>query len=389
MSSLKSTPAPIPTQKFRKGDFVAACHATPGSLIYFLLNVGDGDTQLVLLPGDAEDPINGRRAIVVDVATTDKLPALVDTLSRQGLLPDRDAGGEFPVVVGTHPHSDHLGGMPQFLSWFGAHIEEYWDCGYYHPSATYLETMVRLEHLKKQVLVTQPTSGMTRYIGTVKITAIGPGVGLRARFDTLGVNVNDASVTLKLEFPASRIVQRGNNRAYRRPRAPWSLLLGGDAQTTSWAQAALDFPQLLAEGELRALLSDPMGPDPLRAQIFKVPHHASKHGVNIELVERVKPTLCLISSVGGGGRYNFPHHLAVEAVREGMQPTTSGQERSADHELTLLYTCDRRGVRAKKPLGSIAVIIPPTRGSRLSIWRFGDEPSDAIDLSNGLNFVDG
>jgi hypothetical protein len=247
--------------------------------------------------------------------------------------------------------------------------------------------MVRLERLQEKVLVTQPTSGMIRYLGTIKITALGPGVGLRTRFDTLGVNINDASITLKVEFPASRIVQKGNNRAYRRPRAPWSLLLGGDAQTTSWAQAVLDFPQLLVQGELRTLLRDPMGADPLRAQIFKIPHHASKHGVNVELVERIKPTLCLISSVGGGGRYNFPHHLAVEAVREGLEPTTSGQPRSPDHELTVLYTSDRRGVRRKTPLGSIAIIIPPSRGSKLGIWRFCDAPEDDIDLSGALELV--
>lgn len=63
-------------------------------------------------------------------------------------------------------------------------------------------------------------------------------MGLRSRFDTFGININDASITLKIEFPASRIIQKENNRSYRRPRAPWSLLLGGDEQTTGWAQAA-------------------------------------------------------------------------------------------------------------------------------------------------------
>jgi Metallo-beta-lactamase superfamily len=380
-------PAPIPAERFRDGDFVAACNKAADSLIYFLLNVGDGDTQLLLLPGDPDDPSDGRCAMVIDVATTDKLPALVETLHRNGLFPERVGGHEFPIVVGTHPHADHIGGMPQFLSWFGDHVTEYWDSGYYHPSSAYLETMTQLERLKKRLTVTQPTSGMTRYHSTLKITAVGPGVGLRSRFDTFGVNINDASITLKIEFPASRIIQKENNRSYRRPRAPWSLLLGGDEQTTGWAQAAVDFPQLLSQGELRTLLKDRLGPDALRAHIFKIPHHASKHGVNVELVERVDPKLCLVSSVGGGGRYNFPHYLAIEAVREGMQPTTSGQTRSPDYELTLLYTSDRRDAPTIEPLGSVAVIIPPARGSDLSIWRFRDKPGEPIDFSRSLNFI--
>lgn len=387
MSPAVSTPAPIPTDRFEEADFVAACNEESAGLVYFLLNVGDGDTQLILLPRDPEDPDDTRRAMVVDVATNDKLPALVEALAANGLLPERPRGDEFPIVVGTHPHDDHIGGMPEFLAWVGDHIAEYWDSGYYHPTSAYLETMVHLERFKKRVIVTQPTSGMTRYLGTVKIAAVAPGVGLRSRYDTLGVNINDASIALKLEFPASRIVQKRSNRAYRRPTSPWSLLLGGDAQTMSWAQAAVDFPQLLAEGELRALLKDPTGSDPLQAQIFKIPHHASKHGVNVELVERVNPDLCLVSSVGGTGRYNFPHHLAVEAVREGLEPTTSGQKRSPDYDLTLLYTSDRRGVRSKEPLGSIAVIIPPRRGDDLSVWRFRDEPGDTIDLDRALRFI--
>jgi hypothetical protein len=389
MTEATTAPRPIPSERFEPADFVAACKDQPDSLIYFLLNVGDGDTQLLLLPEDPDpdEETSNRRGVVVDVAINDKLPALIEELAGQGLFPE-GSNDEIPLVVGTHPHDDHIGGMPQFLEWFGDHIIEYWDSGYYHPTPAYLETMVQLEseRMKRSVLLTQPTSGMTRYLGTLKITAIAPGVGLRTRFDTYGVNINDASIALKIEFPASRIIQKGEDRLYRRPTSPWSLLLGADAQTSSWAQVSTDFPHVLAEGELRATLKDRMGADPLRAQIFKIPHHASKHGVNVELMERVDPDLCLISSVGGAGRYNFPHELALESIREGMEPTTSGQERSLDEDLTVLYTSDRRGTRSKIPLGSIAVIIPPRKGAGHSVWRFEDEPGDRIDLTKALRF---
>ena len=39
--------------------------------------------------------------------------------------------GTFPIVVGTHPHDDHLRGMPEFLARYGQEVGEYWDPGYY------------------------------------------------------------------------------------------------------------------------------------------------------------------------------------------------------------------------------------------------------------------
>jgi hypothetical protein len=113
-----------------------------------------------------------------------------------------------------------------------------------------------------------------------------------------------------------------------------------------------------------------------------VSHHGSKHGVNLELVERIGPRVTLVSSVGGAGRYNFPHQVAITGVREALDPTTtSGQAHAPDHELGIHYTAatTQRG-GATVPLGSIAVVLPAARGGTMQLWRFGDSEDDRIDL---------
>lgn len=372
--------------------FVKACREHPDHLLYFLLNVGDGDTQLLILPTEQKtsDKPGLRRMIVVDVATTSKLPALIDALHVAGIVPDLDGSGLFPLVVATHPHDDHLGGMPDFLDRFSTQVKDFWEPGYYHPSGAYLETMAALE-TRRGIDRMQPASGTVRFIGPVKITVLTPGVSLKNRFDTYGVSINDSSISLKLSFPATRVVQiptpsdKPGDRKYLRLDDPWSLLLGADAQTTAWAQAAVDFPELKQQenSALARELRAARGADHLRAQIVKMPHHASKHGVNIELVERIKPWAVLVSSVGGGGKYNFPHQLALEATREGIQPsTTTAAPHKADHELAIHYTggMEDAGGGKTRPLGSIAIMIPPRRHSQPQLWRFMDMPQAEIVL---------
>jgi hypothetical protein len=368
--TLFQTPAALLTA----GDFVAGC--APEDLVYFLLNVGDGDSQLILLPEQG----GSRQAIVVDVLSAPKIEHLLDELAKTPLLPQRPE--LFALVVATHPHADHIGGMAALLDRFHGLIGEFWEPGFYYTSPTYAEMMRAVgEHGLRHG---QPTSGMTRWIGQVKLLVLAPGINLRNRFDSYGVDVNNSSVALKIEFPGRRVTDRLPDGSYvRAPRQ--SLILGGDAQTLSWAQVMIDFPQLGPDQSLVAkALTKAQGFEPLNSDIFKVPHHASKHGLNLELVEAIAPSISLISSVGGGGKYNFPHLVSVEALREAIEPTSQkGTPHKPDYELGIHYTFGSDDAGA--PLGSMALVISPG-GRKRELWRFGDRSTEQLQLAAARKF---
>ncbi len=391
-----AVPGAVPASRLSAGDFLGSID--PDHMVYFLCNVGDADAQLILLPAtpvdpdepdDPDNPPNRRRqAIIVDAGKTKKLPRLLDRLVDEKLLPadGPEAGqehpvpdGSIPLVIATHPHADHVGGIPELLTGYKHRISEFWDSGYYFTSAKYHKIMNAVE-AHPHLMYAQPTSGFRRWIGSAAVTVMSPSIHLRNRFDTYGVDPNNASVSVRIEFPAARVIQRTEDRELVDEANTMSLLLGADAQTLSWSFVMTDFPELHPSDSAAAKAIDAAtGEDLVSADILKVSHHGSKHGVNLELVERISPQLMLVSSVAGAGRYKFPHTVAQDLIREAMDPTTtSGAEHRKDWELGMFYTSDTDD--AGTALGSIALVM--SKG-KWTMWRFGDEPGDPIDLGSG------
>lgn len=353
--------------------FAADCAAD--DLIYFLLNVGDGDSQVLLIP----DGAGGRTMIVVDVRRFAKTDALISSLANAGLISQTS---RIALVVATHPHADHIAGLPRFLKTYAALIDEVWEPAYYVAGSGFggMMEQIRASGLRHG----QPTSGMTRWIGQAKVLVLSPGISLRNRYDTYGIDVNNASISLKVEFPGRQITERNPDGTYTKATRR-SLILGADAQTLSWAQVMIDFPQLAgSDAPVAKALSTVQGFEPLKAEVFKVPHHGSKNGLNLELVTAIKPALSLISCQKGGVAYNFPHRVAVESLREGLEERAkSGAAHSPDYDLGIHYTFDQDD--QAQLLGSMAVVMSPG-GRKRNLWRFGDNSDQKIDLSKARRF---
>jgi beta-lactamase superfamily II metal-dependent hydrolase len=368
------------------GALLAAIAEDPDALVYFLLNVGDGDTQLLLLPPDSNDHV--RRLVIVDVATPGKLPALIEALSAAGLIQAPGSTGQIRLLVATHPHFDHIGGMTDLLERYNgpsACIDQFWEPGYYFPTPSFHNLMLALES-SPWIRRLQPTAGTRLILDWVRLTVLGPGIGLRNRFDTYGVEINDSSLTIMVDYPATHLFaesssgERTNRRAAPQPSR--RLLLGADAQFRSWAQTTVDFPDLQQSYNpaLAKELRTAVGRDYLKADLFKLSHHASKHGINLELMERVGAPIALISSVAGGGKYGFPHQLAMEAAREARQATTTkGTARDTDQQLGIHLTGAE--LDSGVPAGSIAAVISRLPGRPIRLFRLGDAPRTPIDLA--------
>lgn len=367
----------VPAGRLKEGeDFLGSIE--PHDLVHFVVNVGDGDTQLLLLPEE-----NGsRKAIVVDVVSGDKLEKLIATLQEKEIL-GKEAD-TLAIVVATHPHADHISGMAKFLTNHQAQIGEVWEPGYYLATPTYFNMMDALAGMTA-VAHSQPASGTTRFIDQVKVTVLAPAINLKNRYDSYGIDPNNSSIALRVDFPARRYYKREKDGSYEKLPKGASLILGADAQTLSWSHVMIDFPSLgSSDSAVAKALRKARGVEPLRANVFKIPHHCSKHGLNLELIEEIKPDVSLISSVREKGSYNFPHVVSLEALREGIEATAKkGTPHKDDFELGIHFTSGRDD--AGTDLGTIAVVLGPTGRSRV-VWRFGDGPTEEIDLGAARRF---
>jgi len=214
-----------------------------------MLDVGQGDSILVR---------DGERTMLVDggIREANVVTQLVDRGVRH---PD--------VVVLTHAHPDHCGGLPSVIARLD--VGEVWisprrfrgDCAERLLEACAArETPIRLLRERR-----------SRTLGNIIITPLLP------RYTFKRAPENNSSVVLRLRI--------GNRR----------VLLTGDIER--------DAERELAEDE------------DIRADVLKVAHHGSRTSSTPALLDAVRPRIALISC-GRRNLFGHPHESVVEALRE-------------------------------------------------------------------------
>jgi beta-lactamase superfamily II metal-dependent hydrolase len=235
---------------------------TQGRLQIYALDVGQGDSALIITPEG--------KSVLIDAGTPQAGDDVVAALRKRNIQ-------SLDLVVATHPHSDHIGGMRQVIKNF--EVKRFLDSGQDYASKEY-ELMLRAI-TEKRIPFTAAKRGMKFDLDS--------GV----RFEVLNPEGNDQWIT-KVRPGGS--VENANSVVLRLSYGNFSMLFTGDAET---------------ETEDLMIKSGA----PLRAQVLKVGHHGSRYATSDRFLEAVAPEAATISC-GAGNRYGHPAPETINRLQK-------------------------------------------------------------------------
>ena len=248
---------------------LALSHAPETMRITFLA-VGQGDATLVQFPGGG--------AMLVDAGGDLRWPGRFDPGARDVIPALAELGvSRLDLVVLTHPHPDHAGGLLSVLD--RVPVGELWMTEDPDPIASQIRA-----HAKAPIKPPHETE-----ISGVRIE-------VHSHYQP-GRSINDNSIVLRLVH------------------ADVAVLLAGDVEA-------------LAESELAQ--------HDLRAALLKAPHHGSRTSSTEAFLRRVDPQ-AVVYCVGAGNSFGFPHADVLARTHAQLFRTDEGAviAESDGHRLTV------------------------------------------------------
>lgn len=221
------------------------------------LDVGQGDSILIRSP-------EGKTALVDAGPSRD---AAAEWLRRKGI--DR-----VDLVVATHHHSDHIGGMEAVVRDFQPRYFLFADGGH-------------------------ATQGWLRLLKLVKDEGVAPVV---AAGKPRRIELGSVTLTVFPQPPEDAKNENNNSVGLRVQYGGFSVILTGDSEEAERRWWLANCSDLVRDGS-----------------VLKLAHHGSHNGIDADWLEMVRPDLA-VASLGRGNSYGHPHREALDLLRDYQVP---------------------------------------------------------------------
>ncbi len=175
-------------------------------------------------------------------------------------------------IVGTHPHSDHIGGLIGVLD--NVPVATVWDSGFPYTTSTYQEYLQAIFNNGADY-ITPRRGDILDWDENLTVECIHP-------VETLGNDANNASIVLRVTYENI------------------SFLFTGDLETSGGENIILS---ALSQGLI----------DDISADVLKVGHHGSYTSTSDAWLQTVDPDFAAIE-VGYGNPYGHPHSEVVQRL---------------------------------------------------------------------------
>ncbi|SHJ95069.1 Metal-dependent hydrolase, beta-lactamase superfamily II [Anaerocolumna jejuensis DSM 15929] len=249
-----------------------------GLLKVMYLDVGQGDSILIESKGEA---------MLIDAGEVEEGDTVADAIASEHIK-------ELKYIIGTHPHSDHIGGIAKVIQ--SCNTEEVFLSDFDYSSATYDNLLQVIS--RKKIKKTYPTAGDSYTLGDASFTFVTP------LDKDYGDNANNYSLGIRLT--------NGKN----------SFLFTGDMEEVAEKD-------LVASGRT------------IEADVLKVNHHGSSTSSCTEFLKAVDPTYAVIS-VGKGNTYGHPASATLASLEE-----EDVQTYRTDKQGTIIITSDGKNLSVK------------------------------------------
>ncbi|MFA6332433.1 MAG: lamin tail domain-containing protein [Methanoregula sp.] len=222
-----------------------------GKLAAYFFDVGQGDAELILF---------GNTTILIDAGETEMGERVIADLEKLGVT-------RIDLLVLTHPHSDHIGGILAVLDTFP--VGTVLDAGVPSTSTIYEKLLLKIE--KKKIPYQVAEQGQTIDLDPLlRILVLSPP------HERLNDDPNQNSVVLRVSYGTVNILYTGD--------------LGGETEA---ALAKSGYP--------------------LDAQILKLGHHGSSSSTSAAFLSRVSPEVAIIS-LASDNPYGHPHDATLQRL---------------------------------------------------------------------------